>query len=81
MSGLSSSVVLSHVFQLLDELTKELEELRSYKTEMEGRHRSHSQSPADLKMAHRRELEMKVVQLKEVRGNVYNMLKNTPNVE
>ena len=55
-----------HVNQLLDELGKELQELRNYKVESEERSRLHAPSPKDIPSLHKRELENHIVRLKEV---------------
>ena len=49
--------------QLLDELSKELEELRAFKLQSEGMGRARSSS---LPRSQRRELEAHIVRLKEV---------------
>ena len=54
------------VNQLLDELGKELQELRNYKVESEERSRLHAPSPKDIPSLHKRELENHIVRLKEV---------------
>ena len=55
-----------YFIQLLDELGKELQELRNYKVESEERSRLHAPSPKDIPSLHKRELENHIVRLKEV---------------